>query len=1059
MGSSSVVSGRPPKELYKNVVADIQDGAGTSVMDTTNNAIQVNIVAGSSSGTEYTEDAAAPANPAAGAQALVRLDTPVSLTTADNDIVIRRGTDYGAAYTQILDSSGNYVDTFGGGTQYTEDAGAAANPVGNTQMLVADSTPALEVDEGDNVARRGTRYGAAYAQIVDSSGAFVDTFGGGTQYTEGATDATITGTAALAEGPSDTLTTLQVDASKHLQVDIAADSVGIGGGTQYTDDTDVHATGTTKGTAVIAAATPTDGSVEANDLGVVAMSLDRRLHVDADITAQSGAALDVSGATVTVDGSGVTQPVSGTFWQGTQPVSAAALPLPSGAATSAKQLADGHNVTVDNAAGASAVNIQDGGNTITVDGTITADAGTNLNTSALALDATLTGVIGTDGGAGPANVVSIGGTNAGNIQEIAVDATGNLQVDIVADAAGLALAANQLGDGHNVTVDNAGGGSAVNIQDGGNAITVDAANDGSLVAQLGDGTSLATVRNLAANDALNVAIVDGSGDQITTFGGGTQYTEDDGAVANPTGTMPVLVRDDTPNTQTDTDGDVIAQRATNYGAAYVQVVDSSGNFIDTFGGSGGTAVADDSTFTAGSGQGTPAMGFFSTDVVDAGDVGVLAMDASRRLFVSLEVDNVGLATSAGQLADGHNVTVDNASIAVTHTGLTDLAAAINTNELDVNIATDSVGIGGGTQYAVDAPLGATPTGTLALARRDDTLTTLTPVEDDAIALRVGQYGDLWVSLATKLDSTNDSITAVGDIAHDTADSGNPVKIGGKAYTTLPAAAATLDRVDQTMTTQGGALVAGIDGTTPRNIAVNASGQLEVDITAQQLANLQVQSNSAAIATETTAAAILADTATMDTSLVTLADWDNAASDGASVSGDVAHDTADAGEPVKVGHKAVSFGSDPTEVAANDRTDWYSTRAGVPFTIGGHPNVITKHLNITDADGAQTDTNVLNALVGANDVAVLTHITVTADNANTGDVQCRIGWGAANTPGNDAVDVVLSHPGIPAGGGVSIGNGAGILGMGASGEELRMTCEDPAGGSLDVVVGYFIIDNS
>jgi hypothetical protein len=42
-----------------------------------------------------------------------------------------------------------------------------------------------------------------------------------------------------------------------------------------------------------------------------------------------------------VDGSGVTQPVSGTFWQATQPVSAVSLPLPSGAATAAKQPALG----------------------------------------------------------------------------------------------------------------------------------------------------------------------------------------------------------------------------------------------------------------------------------------------------------------------------------------------------------------------------------------------------------------------------------------------------------------------------------------------------------------------------------------------------------------------------------------------------------------------------------------------------------------------------------------------------------------------------------------------
>ena len=44
----------------------------------------------------------------------------------------------------------------------------------------------------------------------------------------------------------------------------------------------------------------------------------------------------VAGA-LKVDGSAVTQPVSGTFWQATQPVSAASLPLPAGAATAANQ--------------------------------------------------------------------------------------------------------------------------------------------------------------------------------------------------------------------------------------------------------------------------------------------------------------------------------------------------------------------------------------------------------------------------------------------------------------------------------------------------------------------------------------------------------------------------------------------------------------------------------------------------------------------------------------------------------------------------------------------------
>jgi hypothetical protein len=45
--------------------------------------------------------------------------------------------------------------------------------------------------------------------------------------------------------------------------------------------------------------------------------------------------------------------------------------------------------------------------------------------------------------------------------------------------------------------------------------------------QIGDGTLTATVRNTGASDSLNVAIVDAAGAQITSFGGGVQYTEGD----------------------------------------------------------------------------------------------------------------------------------------------------------------------------------------------------------------------------------------------------------------------------------------------------------------------------------------------------------------------------------------------------------------------------------------------------------------------------------------------------------------------------------------------------
>lgn len=129
----------------------------------------------------------------------------------------------------------------------------------------------------------------------------------------------------------------------------------------FTDDTDTHTTGTTKGMGIMAVAVPTDVAIAANDIGMPAMSLDRRLLVDADITAS--VALDVSAATVTV----------------------------------------------------------------TDDGSFVVDLGANN-------DVTIEGgaVLGTDGAGGPANALSIGGTESGgNFQEILVDATGALQVDVL----------------------------------------------------------------------------------------------------------------------------------------------------------------------------------------------------------------------------------------------------------------------------------------------------------------------------------------------------------------------------------------------------------------------------------------------------------------------------------------------------------------------------------------------------------------------------------------------------------------------------------------------------
>ena len=123
-----------------------------------------------------------------------------------------------------------------------------------------------------------------------------------------------TGSAPLAIR-DDALTTLSESEGQytHLRVDStgALHVTGGGGGTEYTDDTSTHSSGSTAGGVIMAAATPTDAAVTANDIGTVAMSLDRRLHVDAQIAGQDAdvtiadggnvISVDDGGGTLTVD--------------------------------------------------------------------------------------------------------------------------------------------------------------------------------------------------------------------------------------------------------------------------------------------------------------------------------------------------------------------------------------------------------------------------------------------------------------------------------------------------------------------------------------------------------------------------------------------------------------------------------------------------------------------------------------------------------------------------------------------------------------------------------------
>jgi len=375
---------------------------------------------------QYVEDAVAAVNPTATAVNLIRQDTPSALVSADGDNVAQRGTNFGAAYVTLLDSSGNPLSGVAD-VQYVDDAVATAHPTGNAVNLIRKDTPAaLTSADGDNVSQRGTNYGAAYVTILDGSGNLAAASG-----TSSAFGAAIpaSGTAAgFSDGTN-------MQAAKVFDVDTgvgtsfvlgavlrkSASGGSVEAGTA-TDPLRVDVTGTT--TQPISASAlplPTGAATSAKQ-----PSLGTAGTPSSNVITVQGIA---SMTALKVDGSGVTQPVSGTVTAnagtGTFAVSVATVPSHdvTNAGTFAVQaaVADGADVTLGAKADAKStatdttpISVMSVLKQISasvqappsqaVTGTVTANAGTNLNTSALALET---------GG----NLATIAGTVTAGIQQ------------------------------------------------------------------------------------------------------------------------------------------------------------------------------------------------------------------------------------------------------------------------------------------------------------------------------------------------------------------------------------------------------------------------------------------------------------------------------------------------------------------------------------------------------------------------------------------------------------------------------------------------------------------
>lgn len=174
--------------------------------------LQVDIVSGSSSGTQYAEDAAHTTGDLGTMALAVRLDSAAAIAGTDGD------------YTPLqVDAAGALrVTGGGGGTEYVVDAAAPAAPTGTASLMERDDAlSALTEVEGDWTNMRANANGALWTAVngtvtVDGSGV--------TQPVSGTVTANLSATdnAVLDAIEVDTTTIAGAVSGTEMQVDVVA---------------------------------------------------------------------------------------------------------------------------------------------------------------------------------------------------------------------------------------------------------------------------------------------------------------------------------------------------------------------------------------------------------------------------------------------------------------------------------------------------------------------------------------------------------------------------------------------------------------------------------------------------------------------------------------------------------------------------------------------------------------------------------------------------------------------------------------------------------------------
>jgi len=294
--------------------------------------------------------------------------------------------------------------------------------------------------------------------------------------------------------------------------------------------------------------------------------------------------------------------------------------------------------------------------------------------------------------------------------------------------------------------------------------------------------------------------------------------------------------------------------------------------------------------------------------------------------------SITVATSGGPIQDGVSAAIK--ATVFDYTNSNPLAVRLT------DVAGDYVSAGGGTQYA-DGATQATPTGNVILWL------------DAANVLRAPSSTK---PLPVDIKNSSLAITAASlPLPTGAATETTLASLNSKDFatqTTLALIKAKTDNLDVLLSTRaleaGGNLATVKTNTDPLVVAA-AGGYIRQDSTAT-------------IAKESGG------------NLAIIAGWDNAASSGAKVSGDIIHDDPDSGEPVKIGGKAVT--SLPAVVAANDRVNAINDVYGRRFTRTGREGPAGSIWTQIHVPAANTQATKSQGAAGAGIRNVCTGFTVT-----------------------------------------------------------------------------------